>query len=119
MVTALKIEPGKSPCVCQLCDNTEYLNHSISIGSNLPYLASALRLDKNIAIIYCENGALFSLPGNRRVEDRIICGVFYIVRVQNGKLQSLTDTDVVKYTLKYWSTEHFSEDEIMDSWCSY
>ena len=118
MVTALKIEPGKNPCICQLCDDTDYLNYSVSLNSNIPFMASACKLDKNIAIICCPNGALFSLPGNRRVEDQIICGVFYIVRVQNGKLQSLTDTDVVKYTLEYWSTESFTEDEIMDSWNS-
>lgn len=118
MVTALKIAPRENPSPCQLCDNAEYLNHSVSISSNIPFMASALRLDNDIVIIYCENGALFSLPGNRRVRDQIICGVFYIVRVRNGKLQSLTDADIVKYTLEYWSTESFSEDEIMDSWCS-
>ena len=116
MVTALKIEPGKNPYPCKICDDEEYLNYCVSVGSNIPFLASAFKIDRNIAVIYCQNGALFSLPGNRRVADKIICGVFYIVRVKNGKLESLTDTDVVKYSLEYWSVERFTEDETIDSW---
>lgn len=116
MVTALKIEPGKNPYPCQLCSDEDYLNHCVSDGSNIPFLASAFKIDKNIAVVYCQNGALFSLPGNRRVADKIICGVFYIVRVKNGKLESLTDADVVKYSLEYWCVERFTEDEILDSW---
>ena len=56
---------------------------------------------------------MFSLPGNRRVGDKVICGTFYIVRVKNGKLVSLSDTDVVKYSLEYWAPEHFTEAELM------
>ena len=116
MVTALKIEPGKNPCPCQICDNGEYLDHCVSLGSNLAFTAAALKLEDNVAAVYCRNGYMFSLPGNRRVGDRIICGVFYIVRVKNGKLQSLSDCDVVKYSLEYWATERFTEEEIFDSW---
>lgn len=118
MVTALKIEPGKNPVPCQLCDDGEYLNHCVSLDSCLTYTAAALKLDANIAAVYCWNGYLFSLPGNRRVGDHIICGVFYIVRVKDGHLRSLTDADVVKYSLEYWCAEYFTEDEIMDSYLS-
>lgn len=116
MVTALKIEPGKNPFPCQICDNEEYLNYCVSIGSTIPYMAAALRLEGDIAIIYSKNGAIFSLPGNRRVCDRIIAGTFYIVRVKNGKLLSLTDTDVVKYSLEYWDIETYTDEEVIDSW---
>ena len=117
MVTALKIEPGKNPVPYWLCDDTEYLNRCVSPDEYLAYKATALKVDKDIAAIYCRDGHLFCLPGNRRVGDRIICGVFYIVRVKDGKLKSLTDTDVVKYSLKYWETETYdNEDEIIDSW---
>lgn len=116
MVTALKIEPTQSPYLCQICDDGEYLNHIVSPPSCLVYTAAALKLENNIAAIYCRNGHLFSLPANRRVGDRIICGVFYIVRVKDGKLQSLTDADVVKYSLEYWATESFSKDDLEDSW---
>lgn len=116
MVTALKIEPGKSPYPCQLCDDGDYINHCISPDSCLIYTAGALKLGDNIAAVYCRNGHMFSLHGNRRVGDKLICGTFYIVRVKNGKLTSLSDTDVVKYSLEYWAPESFAEDEIIDSW---
>lgn len=115
MVTALRIEPNKSPCPCQLCDDEDYLNHCISPNSCLVYTAAALKVDDHIAAIYCRNGHLFSLQGNRRVGERVVCGTFYIVRVKDGKLKSLSDADVVKYSLEYWAPETFTEDEIMDS----
>ena len=77
------------------------------------------KLEDNIAVIYCQNGHLFSLPPNRRVGKLIICGVFYIVGVKDGLLQSLTDTDVVKYSLQYWRSESYTDDEIIDSWLQY
>ena len=116
MVTALKFEVGKNPCPCRLCDDGDYLNHCVSPDSYLTYTAAALKVDTGSAAIYCRNGHMFSLPGNRRIGDRIICGVFYIVRVKDGKLKSLTDTDIVKYSLQYWHAERFNDDEIIDSW---
>ena len=110
------VEAGKSPRPCKLCDDTEYLNHCVSPDSCLIYTAGVLKLENNIAAIYCRNGHIFSLPGNRRVGDHIICGTFYIVRVKDGKLRSLTDTDVVKYSIEYWAPESFTDDEIIDSW---
>ena len=118
MVTALKFEVGKNPCPCRLCDDGDYLNHCVSPDSYLTYTAAALKVDTGIAAIYCRNGHMFSLSGNRRIGDRVICGVFYIVRVKDGKLKSLTDTDVVKYSLQYWHAERFNDDEILDSWIS-
>ena len=85
MVTALKIEPDKNPCPCQLCDDGDYLNHCISPDPYITYTATALKIDNNIAAIYCRNGYMFSLPCNRRVGNKIICGVFYIVCVKDGK----------------------------------
>ena len=107
---------GKKRGSVDLCDNGEYLDHCVSIGSPLVYTATALRLEDNIAAVFCRNGHLFSLPCNRRVGERIICGVFYVVRVKDGKLQSLADTDVVKYSLDYWESEKFDDEEIADSW---
>ena len=116
MVTALKIEPNQSPYPCQICDDGEYLNHCVSPAFPLIYTASALKLENNIAAVFCRNGYLFSLPPNRKVQDKIICGVFYIVRVKDAKLQSLTDADVVKYSLEYWAAKSFTKDDLEKSW---
>ena len=118
MVTALKFEPGKNPYPCQLCDNGDYLDHCVSIPSLITYKAAVLKIANGIAAVYCWNGHLFSLPGNRCIEGRILCGCFYIVRVKNGKLVSLTDQDIVKYSLEYWEPESYTEEEIIDSWFS-
>lgn len=116
MVVALKIEPGKNPYPCLICDDGEYLNRCVSPEPYIIYTASASKIEGNIAAVYCRNGYMFSLPGNRRIGERIICGTFYIVRVKDGKLKSLTDSDVVQYSLRYWDAETFTDDEVVESW---
>jgi len=116
MVTALKIEVDKNPVPCWLCDDTEYLNRCVSQSERITYMATALKVESGIAAIYCRDGHMFCFPGNRRVGERVICGTFYIVRVKDGVLKSLTDADVVKYSLEYWEPESFTEDEIISSW---
>ena len=109
MITALMIRPGKHPCITQLCDNRDYLNCAVSIDSDLTHTAAALRIEDGIAAIYSDDCAL-------SIEPPIITGTFYIVRVKDGKLKSLTDDDITRFTLQYWEPEIYSDDEVFDSW---
>ena len=116
MVTALMVKPGEHPAITQLCDDRDYLNHAVSIGEDYLFTATATSLEKGIAIIHNTEYASALVAGNRRIGKRIIAGTFYIVRVKNGNLQSLTDSDIVRFTLHFWEPEIFSEDEILDAW---
>ena len=116
MVTALMVSPGKHPCITQLCDNRDYLNRAVGIDSDLLHTATALRIEDGIAAIHSDDCALSIQPPNRRVGNRIIAGTFYIVGVKNGKLKSLTDDDITRFTLQYWEPEIYSEDDVFDSW---
>lgn len=115
MVTALMVKPGEHPAITQLCDNRDYLNHAVSIGEDLVFTATATRLEKGIAIIHNSECASALVPSNRIVGKRILAGTFYIVRVKDGSLRSLTDADIVKYTLRFWEPEIFTEDEILEN----
>lgn len=116
MVTALMVKPGEHPAITQLCDDRDYLNHAVSIGEDLVFTATATRLEKGVGIIHNAECASALVPGNRRLGSRILAGTFYIVRCKDGKLQSLTDADIVKYTLRFWEPEFFTEDEILEAW---
>lgn len=116
MVTALMVKPGEHPTITQLCDDRDYLNHAISIGEDMLFTATATRLENGIAIIHNAEYASALIPCNRRLGNRILAGTFYIVRVKNSILQSLTDADIIKLTLRFWEPEVFTEDEILEAW---
>ena len=61
-------------------------------------------------------GAALSLEGNRRVKGHIILGTFYVVAVKDGRLRSLTDSEITKYMSQFWEPELFTEDEVTESW---
>lgn len=116
MITALMIQPDKHPCITRLCDNEDYLNCAVSIDSDLIHTAAALRIEDGIAVIYSDDCALSIEPPNRRIGNRIITGTFYIVRVKDGKLKTLTDDDITRFTLQYWEPEIYSDDDVFNSW---
>lgn len=116
MVTALVVQPNQHPQITQLCDNRSFLDLSVSRGTDFMCSAVALPLEDNLAVLYPQQGTLLCLPGNRRVGNRIIAGTFYVVGVKDGKLRSLTDAEIIKYTSQFWETEIFTDDEVLDSY---
>ena len=116
MVTALIVLPNQHPQITQLCDDRAFLDLSVSRGTDSMCSAVAISLEKGIAIIYAQEGALLCLPGNRSVGNHIIAGTFYVVGVKDGKLRSLTDAEIIKYTSQFWESEIFTDDEVLDSY---
>lgn len=116
MVTALMVKPGEQPCMCQLVDDGDYLDCAVSVGDNLMCSATSLKLEKGVVAIHAWEGVSLGRKGNRKIGKRIIAGTFYIVRVRDGHLQSLTEKDIVKYTLRFWEIEEYTDDETIDSW---
>lgn len=116
MVTALIVPPNQHPQITQLCDDRIFLDFSVSRGTDFMCSAIATSLEKGIAIIYAQDGALLCLPGNRRVGNRIIAGTFYVVGIKDGTLRSLTDAEIIKYTSQFWESEIFTDNEVLDSY---
>lgn len=116
MVTALMVKPGEQPCICQLVDDGNYLDAAVSIGDNMICSAASLKLEKEVAAIYAWEGVSLGRKGNRKIGKRIIAGTFYVVRIRDGYLRSLTEEDIVKYTLRFREAEDYTDDEVIDSW---
>ena len=116
MVTALIVPPNQHPQITQLCDDRTFLDFSVNRGTDFMCSAIATSLEKGIAIIYAQEGALLCLPGNRRVGNHIIAGTFYVVGVKDGILRSLTDAEIIKYTSQFWESEIFTDNEVFDSY---
>ena len=116
MVTALMVKPGEKPCVVPLVDDGEFLNAMVSIGATLMCSAAVLPVEKDVVAIYAYEGVISGLKGNRKVGKRIIAGTFYIVKITDGKLKSLTADEILKYSNRFRKAQEYSDTEVMDSW---
>lgn len=118
MVTALMIRPNGHPAITQLVDDGNYLSRAVSVDGDVPFTADALEVESGIVAIHSYEGAILGTAPNRQIGSRVIDGIFYIVGVHKGKLRSLTDEEIVRFTLRFWETEIHTEDEVFDSWFS-
>ena len=115
MVTALMVQPESKPRITQLCCNGAYLNYAINIDSDYKCTADAFVLEKDIAILCAKDGVFHGLKPNRRIRNRIVCGTFYIVKVKNKELSSLTEKEIVKYSLRFQEREWWTDTEAIDA----
>lgn len=116
MVTALMIKPAEKPCIVSLVDDGDYLNAVVSIGATLMCSAAVLPIEKDLVVIYAWDGVMAGLKGNRKVGKRIIAGTFYVVRIVDGQLESLTEEEISKYSYRFRKVQEYSDAEVMDSW---
>lgn len=112
-VKAVKVEPGKRPCVVDLKTDLDSLQKAVSIGAADQGLIEFVYLEDNISIICNEEGKLIGLAPNRRLGDDILCGVFYVVAEnEDGDLISLTMAQQEHYAKMFERIEHIDQDEI-------
>ena len=116
MVTALMVKPGEKPCVVPLVDDSCFLNAMVSVGSTLMCSAAVLPIEKEVVAIYAWDGVMSGLKGNRKVGKRIIAGTFYVVRIVDGQLVSLSEDEISKYSHRFRKIQEYSDTEVMDSW---
>ncbi len=115
MVTALMVQPERNPCITQLCCDGLYLNYAVSKDCDTLCCASMFALEKDIAVVYAADGIFYNMKPNRRVGKQIVCGTFYIVKVKNKTLCSLTDKKIVKYSLQFREREWWTDSQAIDA----
>lgn len=115
MVTALMVQPERKPYITHLCCDGTYLDFAVSRDSDVVCCADVFMLEKDIAILYALDGVFYGLKANRRIGKRIICGTFYVVKIKNGELHSLSDKEIVKYSLRFRECEWWTDTEAIDA----
>ena len=109
------IQPGKQPCITQLCCDGLYLNYAVSKDCDTLCCANMMVLEKNIAIVYAADGVFYNMQPNRKIGKQIVCGTFYIVKVKNKELCSLTEKEIIKYSLQFRECEWWTDLEAIDA----
>lgn len=114
-IKVLKVAPGEHPQMVMLENDLDALQKAVSIGCDYQGLIEVLGLEKGVCIICNEEGKLLNLEGNRRLNEDIIAGVFYVVGEDNcGNFVSLTEAQIERYSKRFWEPEVFLDGEITD-----
>jgi hypothetical protein len=109
-IKALKVAPLERPEICYLENKLESLQKAVSIGADYVGLIEILDLDERTCIVCNEEAKLIGLMPNRRIEDDIICGVFYVTgQNDEGDLTSLTDEEIERYEKQFADIEYFMQ----------
>ena len=115
LVTALMIEPERKPCITQLCCDSEYLRYALDIKPECECSVDTLVLENDIAILYVPDSIFYGMKPNRKIGRKIITGTFYVVKVRNEELCSLTESEIVRYSLRFRETELWNDEDALDA----
>ena len=116
MIKALMVRPGEKPCEVSLVDDNCFMNAMVSVGATLMCSAAVLPIEKDVVAIYAYEGVMSGLKGNRKVGKRIIAGTFYVVRIVDGQLVSLTEDEILRYSHRFRKIQEYDDAQVMDSW---
>lgn len=108
-ITVLMVEPGKEPIVTTIGNDLDSLQRAVSIGAGYQGLIEIIGIDDNVCILCNEEGKLIGLEPNRRFYNDILCGVFYVIGVDDeGDIVSLPQNMRVKYADYFREPETFN-----------
>ena len=115
IIKALMIEPKMHPRLVYLTATLNAFREAISIGSDELGEVQSQKLKRNVYVIFNSDGLLSGLDVNRRVKNKILAGVIYIVATDDlFHPISLTEKQIEKYTNRFWNTDEFSDLEIVE-----
>lgn len=102
-MNALLVAPGMNPCEISLYRGSGFLKAAVSIG--LEEVADELNfwpLSEQAGILYYRYAALWNGKINRKVDEHMFAGTFYITGVKHGRLVSLPPADMERYRRRFW-----------------
>lgn len=111
-IKVLKVAPLERPSVFYLENELLSLQKAVSIGVDYVGLIEIIDLDEEVCLICNEEAKLIGLTPNRRIENDIICGVFYVAgQDRAGNLTSLSEEQIQFYTKRFADIEYFLQGE--------
>lgn len=109
-IKVVMVEPSKCPTITTINNDLESLQKAVG------GLIEFVDIEENVCILCNEEGKLIGLEGNRRLNNDIIVGTFYVCGVNDdGELISLTSAQMDKYLRYFWEPQTFTQDEINDT----
>lgn len=115
-IRVLMVEPGEKPKEALLQTDLDSLQKAVSIGCEEQGLIEMVSIGRKCSILCHEEGKLIGLPGNRKIGNDIIAGVFYIFGDTNsGGMRSLTDEELEHWYKVFEHPEYYTDAEVAES----
>ena len=115
-IEVLMVEAGYRPCKVSIGSNYESLQTLVSPCFTLLSDVEFIILEDDVAIFHNREGVLLGLKGNRRVDDIIIAGTFFVVGVKDRKITSLSKEKQAKYRKRFWKIENYTDKEVSEAY---
>ena len=112
-IKTLMIEPGKEPVIHWLPVSISSFNNAVSKGTYYECTAEVKQIEPGVYILYADESVTLMFAPNRRLNDSIINGVFYVIGSKDNFPVSLTNSQIRKYQDKFGVPEEFSEQEAL------
>ena len=98
ILSVLAVEPYFKPCEEYLINEERIIRFLICDGEDGQGLVALMKIDQHICVLYNKNAEKQNYPPNRRIGNKTIYGLFYIVGIDdNNCLTSLSEDDIRKY----------------------
>ena len=116
-IKCLSVSPKCTPWVTTLETTVDAFNKAVSIGSNEELRAVTKRIGRRTYAVYAYESVFEDLEPNRKIGDEIMCGVFYIVAVDDTfKPVSMTDKQMMKYMMRFYEPEEYTYHDVLENW---
>ena len=119
-IQVLMLVPGEEPCPTVMCASEFSLRKAVNLGSEHQHKAACRRVENNICVIFNRMRSHAGFAPNRRIADDILCGVIYIAGIdKDGRLRTLTDDELQKYSVIYQTPESYTYEEAQSANLTY
>lgn len=106
MIKVLKIEVGQPPIV------KEIQNELAALQEEVGGLIECVYLEDDCIAIVNEEGKINGMEPNRRIENDIICGPFFLCGdTPDGEFTSLCEEEIEKYSKQFADVPTFTGNE--------
>ena len=116
-IKVLMVKPMEHPKVVVIPNNIIVFNRLVSMDNYYTCDAEILLIESYIGILRNSEGSLLNLKGNRKVNDEIIAGTFFVVGFdEHGFIASLSDDNIQKFSERFWETEEYDDKEVSEAY---
>ncbi|MBR5157300.1 MAG: DUF3846 domain-containing protein [Clostridia bacterium] len=115
LLDGLLVEPKEHPYEISIINDEDLMAFNLTENIDDICEIDIIKISTSVCIIRNKYAVLNQKSANRKIKNIIIAGNFYIAGINNqGKLTSLTKKQKEKYITKFWETETYTDDEIIE-----
>ena len=116
-IKVLMVKPMEHPKVVTIPNNIIAFNRLVSMDNYYTCYAEILLIESYIGILRNSEGSLLNLKGNRKINDEIIAGTFFVVSFdEHGFISSLSDDNIQKFSERFRETEEYNDKDVSEAY---